>query len=110
MSFRKGKVEGIQEQLEGYNKLDKANIKPTEGILIDNVIKGHSEDNGDFVIVTGSYEAKPVFVSIPAASLDQFIKIDAADVEEIRRDDLKLYVESRTSKKGRQYFVAWIDD
>ena len=64
----------------------------------------------DFVYVIGYYEEKPVFVSVPAASLDEFMAIDSTDIAEIKRDHLKMYVESRTSKSNRQYFVAWIDD
>lgn len=108
--FKKGKTTGIREKLEGFAKLDKGAIAPGQGVLIADVVKGHSEDNGDFVYVLGYYEEKPVFVSVPAASLEDFQAIDSADIEEITRDDLKLYVESRTSKSGRQYFVAWIDD
>lgn len=108
--FKKGRASGIKEQLEGYEKLDKKNIQPGEGIIIDGIVKGYSEDNGDFVYILGSYKNIPVFVSVPAASLDDFIGIDQADVDEIRRDGLKFYVESKVSKKGRQYFVAWIDD
>ena len=108
--FKKGKQDSIKSLLEGYEKLDKANIKAGEGVLIDNVIKGHSEDNGDFVYITGSYNGQPVFVSVPAASLDDFIKIDEMDLNQIKRDGLHFYVESCTSKKGRQYFIAWIDD
>ncbi len=108
--FKKGKSLGFKELLEGYNKLDKADIDPQEGILIDNVIKGFSEENGDYIYVTGSYMAKPVYVSVPAASLADFIGIDPTDLEEIRSNGYKMYVESRISKKGRQYFVAWIDD
>ena len=108
--FKKGKQDSITSLLEGYNKLDKANIQAGKGVLIDNVIKGHSEDNGDFVYITGSYEAQPVFVSVPAASLDDFIKIDSDDLNVIRNSGLHFYVESCTSKKGRQYFIAWIDD
>ena len=110
MAFKKGKSNTISEKLEGYEKLDKSNIDPKEGILIDNVVKGYSEDNGDYIYVTGSYMAKPVYVSVPAASIEDFITIDPTDLEEIRRDGLKLYIESRISKKGRQYFLAYIDD
>lgn len=110
MAFKKGKTNSISEALEGYTKLDKADIDQNEGILIDNVIKGYSPDNGDYIYVTGSYQAKPVYVSIPSASVENFITIDPTDIEEIRRDGLKLYIESRISKKGRQYFLAYIDD
>ena len=108
--FKKGKVEGVKEKLEGYTKLAKTEIEPGEGVLIDNVVKGFSEENGDFIIVTGSYKAKPVFVSVPAASREDFMEITPADLDTIRSQGLRFYVESRTSKKGRQYFVAWIDD
>ena len=108
--FKKGKTYGTKERLEGFSKLDKAQIKPGVGVQIENVIKGFSNDNGDFVYVIGYYEEKPVFVSVPAASLDEFMAIDSTDIAEIKRDHLKMYVESRTSKSNRQYFVAWIDD
>lgn len=110
MAFVKGKKRGISELLEGYEKLNKAEIAPEEGILIDNVIKGTSQDNGDFVYVTGTYNSKPVYTAIPAASLDNFLGITAEDLEEIRSSGLKLYVESKVSKIGRQYFIAWIDE
>lgn len=108
--FTKGKVAGIKEKLEGFTKLDKSAIAGGEGVLIKDVVKGHSDDNGDFIYVLGYYQEKPVFVSVPAASLEEFQGIDAADIDEITRNELKLYVESRTSKSGRQYFIAWIDD
>lgn len=108
--FKKGKTEGIKEKLEGFTKLKKDNIKPGVGVQIENVIKGFSNDNGDFVYVLGYYEEKPVFVSVPAASLDDFLSIDSKDIAEIKHDHLKMYVESRISKSNRQYFVAWIDD
>lgn len=108
--FRKGKVAGIKDKLEGFTKLDKALIAGGEGVLITDVVKGHSDDNGDFIYILGYYQSKPVFVSVPAASLEDFQGIDQADIEEITRNELKLYVESKTSKSGRQYFIAWIDD
>lgn len=108
--FTKGKRASIGDAIEGYEKLDKGSIAAGSGILIENVLHGVSEDNGDFVYVTGTYQGLKVFVSIPAASLDDFIKIDDADVEQIRRENLKLYIDSHASKKGRTYYTAYIDD
>lgn len=108
MAFNKGKRSGIKEQLEGFEKLDKENVK--EPILIENVIKGISTENGLFIYVTGVHQGKDVFVSIPAASLDDFKDMDSEDIEQIRSDGLKLYIEANTSKKGRLYYTAYIDD
>lgn len=108
MAFYKGKRTGLKAQLEGYQKLDKENI--FYPIRIDNVVKGMSEENGLFVYVTGDYEGEKVFVSIPAASLDDFKDITADDLEQIREEGLHLYIESNTSKKGRLYYTAYIDD
>ena len=109
MAYKKGKPEGIKAKLEGYQKLEKKDIVPGEGILIDNIIKGTSAEYGDFVYVTGSYQAKPVFVTIPAASLPDFWQIEADDIQTIRENGEKLYIESQHSKNGRDYFIAWID-
>lgn len=107
MAFKRGKTSGIGELLEGYEKIQKPDI--TEPILIDNVVKGVSEDNGLFIYVTGLHAGKKVFVSIPSASVEDFAEITAEDVAEIKRDGLRLYVESHTSKKGRLYYTAYID-
>lgn len=108
--FKKGKIEGIKEKLEGFVKLDKGSIAPGTGVAIADVVKGTSADNGDFIYILGYYAEKPVFVSVPAASLDDFAQITPEDVAEIKAAGLKFYVESRTSKANRQYFVAWIDE
>ena len=108
MAFKRGKTKGIGELLEGYTKIQKADIE--EPILIDNVVKGFSEDNGVFIYVTGTHKSVPVFVSIPAASLDDFTEINESDLDEIRSEGLKLYVESHMSKKGRQYYTAYIEE
>ncbi len=108
MAFKRGKTKGISELLEGYEKIQKCDIQ--EPILIDNVIKGYSEDNGVFIYVTGTHQSVPVFVSIPAASVDDFVEITESDLDEIRSEGLKLYVESHMSKKGRQYYTAYIEE
>ena len=76
--FKKGKIEGIKDQLDGYTKLNKADMQPNEGLLIDGIIKGYSADNGDFVYVRGYYQAKPVFVAVPSANLDDFMEITSS--------------------------------
>lgn len=109
--FTKGKKSTLSEMLAGYEKLDKANIEANEGILIDDVFVGYSEDTeGYYCYVLGSYKARPVYVTVPSSSIEQFACITASDVEEIRANNLKMYVEARTSKKGRLYYIAWIDD
>lgn len=106
--FTKGKKSGIKAQLEGYTKLDKENISGP--VMIDNVIKGMSVDNGLFIYITGAYNGQMVYVSVPAASLDDFKDITTDDIEQIRAEGLQLYVESHTSQKGRLYYTAYIDD
>ena len=108
MAFTKGKKEGPKAQLEGFTKLDKEKFE--EPILIENVIKGMSDENGLFIYVTGIHKGQDVFVSIPAASLDDFKDITADDIEQIRSEGLRLYIEANTSKKGRLYYTAYIDD
>lgn len=108
--FTKGKKTSLKERLEGYNKLDKHDIEPGEGILIDDVLIGVSQENGYYAYVLGSYKTLPVYVSVPSSSIDDFVGINANDIEEIRLNNLKMYVEGRTSKKGRLYYIAWIDE
>ena len=106
--YKKGKVAGIKEQLEGYERIKKEDVK--EPILIQNVVKGMSEENGLFIYVAGVHKGIDVCVAIPNASLSDFEGITSEDVEEIKRLGLKLYIESHTSKKGRLYYTAYIDD
>ena len=114
MSFIRGKKKSLKEMLEdaGYVKLDKATMDPKEGVVIDGVEKGESAENGTFVYVSGLYKGSMVYVAVPTASVDDFKDITAEDLEEIRRDNLKMFVEKRTSKGNppRDYFVAYIDD
>ena len=108
--YVKGKRASIGDVIEGYEKLEKGSIAAGEGIQIENIVRGVSADNGDFVYVTGSYKDLKVYVSIPAASLDDFLNIDEADLVQIRQENLKLYIDSHVSKKGRTYYTAYIDD
>lgn len=107
MAFKRGKTSGIGELLEGYEKIQKSDI--TEPILITNVVKGVSEDNGLFIYVTGLHQGKKVFVSIPSASLEDFAEITSDDVDLMVHDKLHLFIESHTSKKGRLYYTAYVD-
>lgn len=105
--YKRGKVLGIREQLKDYERISKEELKG--GLLIDNIVKGVSEENGLFIYVAGTYDGKKVCVSVPSASLNDFKDIDANDIEEIRKLKLKFYLESYTSKKGRLYYTAYID-
>ena len=109
MSFVVGKRNGIKELLDGYTRINKADISAGTGILIENVIQGTSAENGDFVYVTGTYNGEKVFTAVPSASLDNFLSITPEDVEEIILNKYKMYVESRVSKSNRLYYIAWID-
>lgn len=114
MAFIRGKKKSIKEMLEeaGYVKLDKGTMDPKEGVEIDGVVKGESAENGTFVYVSGLYKGNMVYVSVPAASVDDFKEITSEDLEEIRRDNLKMFIEKKTSKSNppRDYFIAYIDD
>ena len=112
MSYVKGKPVGIKDQLEnaGYVKMDKGTMDEKEGLLIDNILRGESQENGTFMYVSGLYKGSMVYISVPAASLDNFISITPEDLEQIRNEGLKLYVEKKMSKNGRAYFIAFIDD
>ena len=109
MSFVVGKRNGIKELLDGYTRINKADVKAGEGILIENIIKGTSVENGDYVYVTGKYEGADVFTAVPSASVNDFLKITPEDIEEIKLNKYKMYIESRVSKNGRQYYIAWLD-
>lgn len=113
MSFIRGKRKSIKVMLEesGYVKLDKGTMEPGVGVEIDGVYKGESAQNGTFIYVSGLYKENMVFVSVPAASIEDFINIDDADMEEIRSEKLKMYVEKHTSQgtPPRDYFIAYID-
>lgn len=112
MSFIKGKPQSLKEQLEnaGYVKMDKGTMEPGTGVLIDGVVVGESAENGTFVYVSGTYKGNMVYVSVPAASIDNFKTIDETDLDEIRHMGYKMYVEKKTSKENRDYFIAYIDD
>ena len=105
--YKTGKVAGIKEQLDGYERIKKDQVKAP--IVIENVVKGFSDENGLFIYVAGSMDGVEVCVSVPSASLDTFKDIDANDIEDIKSKGLKMYIESHTSKKGRQYYTAYID-
>lgn len=106
--FKKGKVRGITEMLQGYEKLMKDQVE--EPIEILDVVKGMSDENGLFIYVCGIHKGAHVYLSVPTSSLETFRDIDASDLEEIRKERLKMYIESHTSKKGRLYYTAYIDE
>ena len=112
MAFVKGKPVGIKDQLEnmGYVKMDKGTMDEKEGVLIAEILRGESAENGTFIYVAGSYKGNQVYVSVPAASIDNFISITPDDIDQIRNEGLKLYVEKKMSKNNRTYFIAYIDD
>lgn len=114
MSFIRGKKKSLKEMFEdaGYVKLDKGTMDPKEGVLIDQIEMGESSENGVFIYVSGLYKGNMVYVSVPTASVQDFINIDKEDLEEIHREKLKMFVEKRTSKSNppRDYFIAYIDD
>lgn len=114
MSFIRGKKKSLKEMLEdaGYVKLDKGTMDPKEGVEIDGVEKGESAENGTFVYVSGLYKGSMVYVSVPAASVEDFAQIDNEDLKEIRENHLKMFIEKKTSKSNppRDYFIAYIDD
>ena len=105
--YKTGKVMGIKEQLDGFERIKKDQVNAP--ILIQNVVKGYSDENGLFIYVAGSMNGMDVCVSVPNASLEVFKDIDANDVEEIKSKGLKMYLESHQSKKGRLYYTAYID-
>ena len=105
--YKTGKVTGIREQLDGYERIQKDQV--TSPIIIENVVKGYSDENGLFIYVAGLMNGREICVSVPNASLSEFKDIDARDIEEIRERGLKFYLESHTSKKGRMYYTAYID-
>lgn len=109
MAFVVGKRNGIKELLDGYTRINKADMVYDSGILIHNIIKGNSAENGDFVYVAGEYEGEKVFTAVPSASLENFLSITPEDIEEIKLNKYKMYIESRVSKNGRQYYIAWLD-
>lgn len=114
MSFIRGKKKSLKTMLEdaGYVKLDKGTMDPKEGVEIDGVYKGESAENGMFIYVSGLYKANMVYVAVPSASIEDFAGITDEDLEEIRKEKLKMFVEKHTSKGNppRDYFIAYIDD
>ena len=106
--YKRGKVKGVSEMLEGYEKLMKDKVE--EPIEILDVVKGMSEENGLFIYVCSIHKGVHVYVSVPTSSLETFRDIDTSDLEEIRKERLKMYIESHTSKKGRLYYTAYIDE
>ena len=105
--YKRGKVAGIKEQLADYERIKKEEVK--EPIVIQNIVKGMSEENGLFIYVAGLHQGQKVCVAVPNASLVDFKDITSDDVEEIKNLGLKFYLESHTSKKGRLYYTAYID-
>lgn len=110
MAWKKGRNVSIGDQLKGYEKIDKAKIPAGKGIIVENIIKGYSPDNGDYVYVLGDLDGSAVFTAVPAASLDEFMNITPEDLTEIKNGKVKFYVEERTSRSNRLYYVAWLDD
>ncbi len=114
MAFIRGKKKSLKEMLEdaGYVKLDKGTMDPKEGVLIDGCCKGESQENGIFVYVSGLYKGNMVYVAVPSASVEDFAGITDEDLEEIRAEKLKMFIEKRTSKGNppRDYFIAYIND
>lgn len=114
MSFIRGKKKSLKVMLEdaGYVKLDKSTMEAKTGVEIDGVYKGESTENGVFIYVSGLYKGNMVYVAVPTASIEDFATITDEDVEEIRAEHLKMFVEKHTSKGNppRDYFIAYIDE
>lgn len=114
MAFIRGKKKSLKVMLEdsGYVKLDKGTMDPKEGIEIIGICKGESQENGTFIYVYGTYKNDMVYTAVPTSSVEDFIGITDEDIEEIRNEHLKMFVEKHTSQGNppRDYFIAYIDD
>lgn len=93
--------------LDGKVKLNKDDVDGKRLHLLD-IIIGHSEDNGDygyFILEDDKY------VSIPSSSFEIFAGYlaDANDIKAIRDGGYDVIIESHESKKGRKYFVAYLE-
>lgn len=108
--IRKGRPESIKDVIKGYDKVtkDEAIEKP---ITIEKVVKGVSEDYGDFIFICGHNEDdKKVFVACPKASFSLFEDCTDSDNEEFARNSYKLVMEKSVSKKGKEYYTCYIDE
>lgn len=107
MAIRTGKF-SMKALMEGKVKVAKDDLVGKRSHVVD-IIKGSSEDNGDYVYL---FLEDLKYVSVPSANLEEFYDYanTPEDADAIRSGAYDVIFEKATSKKGREYFTCYLDE
>lgn len=106
MAIKTGK-QSMKALMEGKTKVAKENLIGIKSHIVG-IVKGTSEDNGDYVYL---FLDDNKYVSVPSANIDEFIEYatDSADSDAINKGLYDVIFEKATSKKGREYYTCYLE-
>ena len=107
MAIKTGKQSGeLQKVLEGLEKVSHEDMC-LQPLKVNGLYKGKSKEGKDFIVAVFD---GGIFGYIPTCSLDYFEDHEASDNEAYAAGNYFLHTEKKTSEKGRDYFVSWVEE